>query len=164
MAKTPSKSTAASGETKLVKDLAKILNDAELGEIEYEKGSLKIRVAKQSSAAPAATMAAPVAAPIAAAPAPAAPAISSAPAAASADDHKNATKSPMVGTAYIRPSPEAEPFFKPGDMVKSGATVLLIEAMKTFNPITAEKTGKLVSILVEDAQPVEFGEPLFVIE
>lgn len=156
MAKTPSKSTAASGETKLVKDLAKILNDAELGEIEYEKGSLKIRVARQSSAAPAAVVAAPVAAPVAAAPTPA-PIASSAPAVAPADDHKNATKSPMVGTAYIRPSPEAEPFFKPGDMVKSGATVLLIEAMKTFNPITAEKTGKLVSILVEDAQPLNLA-------
>jgi len=144
MAKTPSKSKSTdSAETKLVRDLANILNDTDLTEIEVEKGTLKVRVARETyavAAAPAvaAPMAAPAPAP-AAAPAAAAPA----PAAAPADDHKNAMKSPMVGTAYV---------------------VILIEAMKTFNPITADKTGKITALLVEDAQPVEFGEPLFVIE
>jgi len=163
MAKTPSKSkSTVSAETKLVRDLANILNDTDLTEIEVEKGTLKVRVARETYAVAAAPVAAtPVAAPAPAAPAPVAAA---APAAAPADDHKNAMKSPMVGTAYIRPSPEAEPFVKVGDMVKAGATVILIEAMKTFNPITAEKTGKITALLVDDAQPVEFGEPLFVIE
>ena len=165
--KSPAKSAAVSSDTKLVNDLAKILNEADLGEIEFEKGSLKIRISRNggvmmASAAPAQMMAAPVAAPIATAPsvdaaAPVSPA-------AAAPDHKNATKSPMVGTAYVRPSPEADSFVKVGDTIKAGATVLLIEAMKTFNPITADKTGTLIAILVEDAQPVEFGEPLFVIE
>lgn len=164
MAKTPSKAKKTdSAETKLVRDLANILNDTDLTEIEVEKGTLRVRVARETYA-----MATPTAAPApvaAAAPAPvaAAPA-AAAPAAAPADDHKNAMKSPMVGTAYVRPSPEADPFVKVGDMVKAGATVILIEAMKTFNPITAEKTGKITALLVEDAQPVEFGEPLFVIE
>jgi len=77
--------------------------------------------------------------------------------------HPGTVKSPMVGTAYIRPSPDADQFVKIGDNVKEGDTVLLIEAMKTFNPITAQKTGKITEILVEDAQPVEFGEPLFIV-
>ena len=165
MAKTPSKSKSTdSAETKLVRDLANILNDTDLTEIEVEKGTLKVRVARETyavAAAPAvaAPMAAPAPAP-AAAPAAAAPA----PAAAPADDHKNAMKSPMVGTAYVRPSPDADPFVKVGDKVKEGDTILLVEAMKTFNPITAPKSGKITALLVEDAQPVEFGEPLFVIE
>ena len=70
----------------------------------------------------------------------------------------------MVGTVYIRPNPDADPFFKIGDPVKEGDTILLIEAMKTFNPITAPKSGKLTAMLADDGQPVEFGEPLFVIE
>lgn len=163
MAKTPSKSKASdSAETKLVRDLANILNDTNLTEIEVEKGTLRVRVARETF-----TMAAPVAAaPIVAEPAPvAAASAAAAPVApAPADDYKNAMKSPMVGTAYVRPSPEADPFVKVGDMVKAGATVILIEAMKTFNPITADKTGRLTAVMVEDAQPVEFGEPLFVIE
>ena len=160
MASTPKK--AASADTKLVRELAKILNDTGLTEIEMEKGSLKIRVAKgggqvvQAVAAPA---------PVAAAPAPSQPV--AAPAAKTekkdASAHPGAVKSPMVGTVYTRPSPDADAFVKVGDKVKEGDTIVLIEAMKTFNPITATKSGKIEEILVEDAQPVEFGEVLFII-
>ena len=160
MASTPKK--AASADTKLVRELAKILNDTGLTEIEMEKGSLKIRVAKgggqvvQAIAAPA---------PVAAAPAPSQPV--AAPAAKTekkdASAHPGAVKSPMVGTVYTRPSPDADAFVKVGDKVKEGDTIVLIEAMKTFNPITATKSGKIEEILVEDAQPVEFGEVLFII-
>ena len=78
--------------------------------------------------------------------------------------HLNAIKSPMVGTVYTRPSPDAEPFVKVNDKVKEGDTIVLIEAMKTFNSITATKSGTITNILIEDAQPVEFGDPLFTIE
>ena len=160
MVSTPKKT--ASTDTKLVRELAKILNDTGLTEIEMEKGSLKIRVAKgggqvvQAVAAPA---------PVAAAPAPSQPV--AAPAAKTekkdASAHPGAAKSPMVGTVYTRPSPDADSFVKVGDKVKEGDTIVLIEAMKTFNPITATKSGKIEEILVEDAQPVEFGEVLFII-
>ena len=160
MASTPKKT--ASTDTKLVRELAKILNDTGLTEIEMEKGSLKIRVAKgggqivQAMAAPA---------PVAAAPTPSQPV--AAPAAKTekkdASAHPGAAKSPMVGTVYTRPSPDADAFVKVGDKVKEGDTIVLIEAMKTFNPITATKSGKIEEILVEDAQPVEFGEVLFII-
>ncbi|WP_339335603.1 acetyl-CoA carboxylase biotin carboxyl carrier protein, partial [uncultured Maricaulis sp.] len=92
------------------------------------------------------------AAPAATAAAPAAPA-----------DNPDAVKSPMVGTAYLKPNPDASDFVKVGDQVKKGDTILLIEAMKTFNPITAEKSGTVTEILVADGQPVEYGEPLFVL-
>lgn len=161
MASTPKKT--ASTDTKLVRELAKILNDTGLTEIEMEKGSLKIRVAKgggqivQAMAAPAPVTAA----------APAASQPVAAPAAATekkdAAAHPGAAKSPMVGTVYTRPSPDADAFVKVGDKVKEGDTIVLIEAMKTFNPITATKSGKIEEILVEDAQPVEFGEVLFII-
>lgn len=162
MASTPKKTTGST-DTKLVRELAKILNDTGLSEIEMEKGSLKIRVAKGGGQIVQA-----MAAPISAAPAPAAASQPvAAPAAktekADAASHPGAVKSPMVGTVYTRPSPDADPFFKVGDKVKEGDTIVLIEAMKTFNPITATKSGKIEEILVEDAQPVEFGEALFII-
>jgi len=163
MASTPRKTTGST-DTKLVRELAKILNDTGLTEIEMEKGSLKIRVAKGGSQ---------IVQSVASAPAPAtapAPAISqpvAAPAAktekADVTAHPGAVKSPMVGTVYTRPSPDADAFVKVGDKVKEGDTIVLIEAMKTFNPITATKSGKIEEILVEDAQPVEFGEALFII-
>ncbi|MDB2437617.1 acetyl-CoA carboxylase biotin carboxyl carrier protein [Hellea sp.] len=161
MASTPKKT--ASTDTKLVRELAKILNDTGLTEIEMEKGSLKIRVAKGGGQIVQAMAAAP--APVAA---PAAPAAQSQPASAPAPKkdagaHPGAAKSPMVGTVYTRPSPDADSFVKVGDKVKEGDTIVLIEAMKTFNPITATKSGKIEAILVEDAQPVEFGEVLFII-
>ena len=161
MASTPKKT--AGTDTKLVRELAKILNDTGLTEIEMEKGSLKIRVAKgggqivQAVAAPAP---APAAMPAASQPV-AAPAAKTEKTDASA--HPGAAKSPMVGTVYTRPSPDADAFVKVGDKVKEGDTIVLIEAMKTFNPITATKSGKIEEILVEDAQPVEFGEVLFII-
>jgi acetyl-CoA carboxylase biotin carboxyl carrier protein len=161
MASTPKKT--ASTDTKLVRELAKILNDTGLTEIEMEKGSLKIRVAKGGGqVVQAMAAAAPVAAatPVASQPV-AAPAAKTEKADASA--HPGAVKSPMVGTVYTRPSPDADAFVKVGDKVKEGDTIVLIEAMKTFNPITATKSGKIEEILVEDAQPVEFGEVLFII-
>ena len=156
-------------DSKLVRELADILNDTELTEIEVEKGELRIRVAREVTAAPAvyasqpmhAPMAAPAAAP---APAPAsAPETPAAPGAADAKSHPGAVTSPMVGTVYLRPSPEADQFKKAGDSVKEGETILLVEAMKTFNPITASKSGTLTELLVDDAQPVEYGEALFII-
>ncbi len=160
MASTPKKT--ASPDTKLVRELAKILNDTGLTEIEMEKGSLKIRVAKgggqivQAMAAPA-----PIAA--ASAAAPQSQPVAAPTTKADASAHPGATKSPMVGTVYVRPSPDADAFVKVGDKVKEGDTIVLIEAMKTFNPITATKSGKIEAVLVEDAQPVEFGEVLFII-
>ena len=152
-------------DARLVRKLADILKDTGLSEIEVEHAGLKIRVARELTAAPVnyvqaaapAYAPAPVAAPTAAAPAPAA---ESAPAVARGD----AVKSPMVGTAYLSPQPGADAFIKVGDTVSAGQTLLIVEAMKTMNPIAAPKAGKVVEILVADAQPVEFGEPLVVIE
>ena len=146
----------------VIRELAEILRETELTEIEVERGDLRLRVARELTAAPVHVSApAPAAAPAA----PSAP-VPETPAPSNASDlgaHPGVMKSPMVGTVYHRSSPDADAFAKPGDTVKEGDTILLIEAMKTFNPITAHKTGKLTDILVEDAQPVEFGEPLFII-
>ena len=156
---------ASNSETKLVRELANILNETDLSEIELKRGDLKIRVSKQNGQVISA-----VAAPAVGAPSPAAPQTAQAmppitPAAPTEDaNHPGAVKSPMVGTAYIRPSPDAAPFAAEGKNVSEGDTILLVEAMKTFNPITAPKSGIIKSILVNDAQPVEFGEPLFIIE
>ena len=150
----------------LVRELAAILREADLGEVEVEHECLRIRVSKATSMtppAPAIVQAAPVAAaPVAAAPAaaPAAPTAAAAPAAAPA----NATTSPMVGTVYLSPEPGAKAFVNVGDKVKKGDTLMLIEAMKTFNPVTADVAGTVKEILVDDSQPVEFGEPLIVVE
>ena len=156
-------------DARLVRKLADILKDTGLTEIEVEHAGLKIRVARELTVAAAPTTyvqapqayaaqpAAAVAAPIADAPA-AAPA---APAARAAGD---IVKSPMVGTVYMSPQPGADAFVKVGDTVAAGQTLLIVEAMKTMNPISAPKAGKVVEILVGDSQPVEFGEPLVVIE
>jgi acetyl-CoA carboxylase biotin carboxyl carrier protein len=151
----------------LVRQLADILNDTSLTEIEVERGELRIRVAREITAAPVMHYAAaPAAAP--AAPAPAtAPAPAAAPAAAAAAPAARSgeeVKSPMVGTVYLQPSPEADPFVQPGDKVKKGQTLLIVEAMKTMNPITAPRDGVVSDILVGDGQPVEFGEALVVLE
>lgn len=151
---------ASAFDPKLVRELADILRETELTEIEVERGDLRLRVARTLTAAPVQhVMAAP-----AAAPSTAAPAAPPAPAPDGKEAPVNATPSPMVGTVYIRPNPDADPFFKVGEPVKEGDTILLIEAMKTFNPIIAPKSGKLTSMLVDDGQPVEFGEALFVID
>lgn len=158
------KTPAAPGEaidTKLVRKLADILGDTGLSEIEVENETLRIRVTRQAAAATV-TYAAPAPAP---APAVAAPsAAPAAPAEAAAPQRGEAVKSPMVGTVYLQPQPGADPFVKPGDKVKEGQTLLIIEAMKTMNPIPAPKAGTVVEVLVGDAQPVEFGEPLVVLE
>ncbi len=158
--KTPGKTSATQPDVSLVKALAKILNDANLSEIEMKTGSVEVRLSKHGGQFVQAGPAPMVAAPVASAPSP----VAVAPATkADASAHPGAVKSPMVGTAYIRSSPDSEPFVKVGDKVKEGDTVLLVEAMKTFNPITAPKSGKIEEVLVEDAQPIEFGETLFII-
>lgn len=148
----------------LIRDLADILNDTNLSEIEVELGDLKLRVSRHAPVVHAAVAApAPVALPAAAPASVAAPA-AAAPAPAQADLSKNAVPSPMVGTAYLAPAPDAAPFIEVGQTVKEGQTLLIIEAMKTMNQIPAPRAGTVKAILVEDAQPVEFGEPLVVIE
>jgi acetyl-CoA carboxylase biotin carboxyl carrier protein len=150
-------------DTKLVRKLADILTETNLSEIEVEHEGLKIRVAKTLTAAPVQYAAAPAPAPVAAT-APAAPVAAAAPAAAPARAKGDTVNSPMVGSVYLQPQPGADPFVKVGDTVSAGQTLMIIEAMKTMNPIPATKAGRVVEILVEDGQPVEFGEPLAVIE
>jgi len=161
MASSP-KASADPIDARLVRKLADILNDTGLSEIEVEHGGLKIRVAKTLTAAPV-HVAAPAPVTLAAAPV-AAPASATAAAEPRAVHAGEVVKSPMVGTVYLQPQPEAEPFVKVGDTVQAGQTLMIVEAMKTMNPIPAPKGGRIAEILVEDAQPVEFGEPLVVIE
>ena len=143
----------------LVRELAGVLNDTGLSEIEVERGDLRIRVAKTLSAAPAAI--------VAAAPAPTVIVGHGAPTAPTATTPQppagDQVKSPMVGTVYLQAQPGAPAFAKVGDKVNEGQTLLLIEAMKTMNPVTAPRGGTLAAILVADGQPVEYGEPLAVI-
>ncbi|WP_292045611.1 MULTISPECIES: acetyl-CoA carboxylase biotin carboxyl carrier protein [unclassified Brevundimonas] len=149
----------------LVRQLAEILNETDLTEVEVERGELRIRVAREITvnAAPVQYAAAP-------APVAAAPAAATAPAAMPSDPATivaragEEVKSPMVGTAYLQPSPEAPAFVQPGDKVKKGQTLLIVEAMKTMNPIQAPRDGVVADILVGDAQPVEFGEALVLLE
>ena len=142
----------------LVRSLAELLDQTNLTEIEYDTGSLRIRVARQGL--PMAVHHA----------VPAAPAVAAAPVAQPAtvpDDasaHPGAVTSPMVGVAYMSPEPGAAKFIEVGATVSEGQTLMLIEAMKTFNPIRAPRGGKVTRILVTDGQPVEFGEPLVIIE
>jgi acetyl-CoA carboxylase biotin carboxyl carrier protein len=144
-------------DTEFVRKLAQVLHETNLGEIELADGDRKIRVARPAVVAAAA----PVSAPLAAAPAPAA---ATPVAAADAAKNPGAVKSPMVGTAYLLPEPGKPPFVHIGDKVVAGQTLLIIEAMKTFNPIKAPKAGVLKQILIDNAQPVEFGEPLMIVE
>lgn len=141
----------------LIRDLAGILNDTNLTEIEVELGDLKVRVSRQAPAIHAVAAAQPAHAPAAAQPVAAA-------APAAPDVSKNAVASPMVGTAYLAPSPDAKAFIEVGQKVKEGQTLLIIEAMKTMNQIPSPRAGTVTAILFEDAQPVEYGMPLVVIE
>ncbi|MGR4865117.1 acetyl-CoA carboxylase biotin carboxyl carrier protein [Caulobacter sp. LARHSG274] len=149
-------------DARLVRKLADILKDTGLSEIEVEHAGLKIRVARELTVAAATQyVQAPAAPAYAPAPAPAAAPAAEAAAPARAGE---AVKSPMVGTVYLSPQPGADAFIKVGDNVTAGQTLLIVEAMKTMNPISAPKAGKVVEILVADAQPVEFGEPLVIVE
>jgi acetyl-CoA carboxylase biotin carboxyl carrier protein len=141
----------------LLRELAELLATNDLTEIEVEDGDRKIKVRRESAPVMAY---APAPAPVAPAAPAAAPSEAAAPAAAPAD----AVKSPMVGTAFLSPEPGAKPFIAPGQTVKAGDTLLIIEAMKVMNPIVAPKAGKIAQILIGDAQPVEFDQPLVVIE
>jgi acetyl-CoA carboxylase biotin carboxyl carrier protein len=146
----------------LVRELARMVAETDLTEIEVEKGDLRIRVARKIETvsvqvAPSAPAAA--AAPVAAAPAALAPAP-----AKSGAGHPGAVPSPMVGTAYLRPSPDAKPFIEIGTTVQAGDKLLLVEAMKTFNEIVAPRAGTVTAIFIEDGMPVEYGEALLVLE
>ncbi len=145
----------------VVRELAGILDGAGLSEIEVEDGDRKIRVSRGGGGAPAPVHA--VAAPAVMPAAAAAPAAEMAPASTPADDHAGAQKSPMVGTAYLAPDPDAGNFVSVGDKVAVGDTLLIVEAMKVMNPIAAESAGTIKAILVENGQPVEFDQPLVVI-
>jgi acetyl-CoA carboxylase biotin carboxyl carrier protein len=154
-----SKDAASSIDPRRVRQLADILIETGLSEIEVEQNGQRIRVAREITAAPTTIYAtAPQAAPGAAQAAAPAAATPEAPA------RGESVKSPMVGTIYLRPQPDADPFVRVGDRVQEGQTLLIVEAMKTMNPIPSPREGVILEILVDDAQPVEFGEPLFVIE
>jgi acetyl-CoA carboxylase biotin carboxyl carrier protein len=149
---------APSIDQELIRQLAMLLKETDLSEIEIEQDDLRIRIASGSSGHGRFVE---YAAPPAHAPAPVAP--TEAPASASVANDADTLKSPMVGTSYFAPAPGASPYVQIGDKVKAGQTVMIVEAMKTMNQIAAHKAGTIKAILVEDAQPVEFGEPLMVI-
>jgi acetyl-CoA carboxylase biotin carboxyl carrier protein len=164
MARQPDDKTAAKFATSdgaLIRELALLLDETSLTEIEIERAGLRVRVARNVSIAASV----PVAASVATARAPAGAPIA-APAAAAADfsKHPGAVPSPMVGTAYWASEPGAKPFIEVGAKVSVGQTLLIIEAMKTMNQIPSPRAGTVTQILVEDGQPVEFGEPLIIIE
>lgn len=144
----------------LVEALAEIAARHDLSEVEIDHSGLKIRVARERQAAPVLHAVAPVAA--AAAPLAVAPVVAVPAAAPEADP--NAVRSPMVGTAYLRPSPESKPFIEIGATVKAGDKVMLVEAMKTYNEIVAPRAGRVTAIFVQDGSPVEYDQPLMVIE
>ena len=150
-------------DTKLIRQLADMLNETDLTEIEVEEGALRIRLARGGDSVPMTQVApmvapAPVAAPVAAA-VPAKPTEAAPTATASGPT----IPSPMVGTAYLSPAPGADPFIQVGDKIKKGQTVMIVEAMKTMNQIEATQDGVIASIAVEDGQPVEFGQTLIVL-
>jgi len=147
-----------------IRELAQILRDSDLTEIELVDNDVRVKLVRQISVAPMAMpMAAPIAMPAAGAPA----AVAAAPAAAAGvddADHPGAVTSPMVGVAYLSSEPTAAPFVTVGSKVAQGQTLLLIEAMKTYNQIKAPRAGTVTRILVESGTPVEFGEPLMIVE
>ncbi len=142
---------------KLIKKLAKLLDETGLAEIEYGEGDVNIRVSKGGTN---------ISHSVGPAPAPAAPAAENAPATTidSHAEHPGVVTSPMVGVVYTSPEPGAAAFVNVGDSVSAGQVVMLIEAMKVFNQIKAPKSGKVTKILVESGSPVEFGEPLLIVE
>jgi acetyl-CoA carboxylase biotin carboxyl carrier protein len=149
-------------DTEFVRKLAAILEETHLGEIELADGERRIRVARPQVTVAAAPVA--MAQPIAMAQAAGSGGVPAASAAADFSTHPGAVKSPMVGTAYLAPEPGKPVFVNAGDKITAGQTLLIIEAMKTFNPIKAPKAGTVTQILIENAQPVEFGQPLMIVE
>jgi len=141
----------------VIRELAKLLDETGLTEIEFERDGVSVRVARHLSAPSSRTRSAE---------APPSAAMSPAPAAASLDptQHPGAVISPMVGTAYLGPAPGARPFVEVGSQVKTGEPLLIIEAMKTMNQIPAPRSGTVIQVLVGDGQPVEYGQPLMIIE
>lgn len=163
-----SKAKSFATETKLVQDLAAIFDDRELTELELETDQISIRLSRGQQGQTMLSMPQPTAAPVAQAPAaPSAPVTAEpAPQASAADlaSHEGALRSPMVGTVYRAPEPGAADFVSEGDTVKKGQTLFIVEAMKVMNPITAPADGTVTKILVDNAQPIEFDQPLAVIE
>lgn len=157
-------------DSQVIKDLAELLNATGLTEIEIESGGMRIKVARSGGQATTAYVPAPppVETPVAApAEAQATTEVAASSESAPAEDpasHPGAVKSPMVGTAYLSPEPGAAAFIKVGDKVSEGQTLLIVEAMKTMNPITAPRAGKITQIIVQNEQPVEFDQPLVIIE
>ncbi len=143
----------------LVRQLATLLDDTNLTEIEVQDGERRIKVARNITVGAAAPV---YAAPAAAAPAPAAAASAAAPEAPA--DHPGTVKSPMVGTVYLAPEPGAKPFAAIGDKVAAGQTLLIVEAMKVMNAIPAPRAGTIKAVMVESGQPVEYDQPLIVVE
>ena len=154
----PNEASARGVDLSVVAALAQIAGRPDLSEVEIEHNGLRVRVARERRAAPVSYAVA------AAAPPTTLPVETAAPAPVSPGDHPGSVKSPMVGTAYLRPSPEAKPFVEVGSIVKAGDKLLLVEAMKTFNEIVAPKPGKVLGILVEDGTPVEYGQALIIVE
>ena len=142
----------------LIRELSELLDETGLSEIEIERDGQRVRVARNvgRGGAPAAHIAPPAAAP--------APIAMSSPASADPTKHPGVVICPMVGTAYMAPEPGAKPFIEVGSHVKAGDTLLIVEAMKTMNQIPAPRSGTVKQILIEDGQPVEFGQPLVIVE
>jgi acetyl-CoA carboxylase biotin carboxyl carrier protein len=151
-----SKPAGNSAESALIRELALLLDETNLTEIEIERAGLRVRVARTISIA--------AAMPASHLPAAAAPAAASGPAVVDIAKHPGMVPSPMVGTAYWASEPGAKPFVEVGSKVTAGQTLLIIEAMKTMNQIPSPRAGTVMQILIEDGQPVEFGEPLMIIE
>lgn len=151
--------TSSSNEAKFIKELANILSDADLAELEYETEAVAIRLSRVSSASPVATGQSPTAAAIIPSVIESASEVPINPA-----DNPGAILSPMVGTVYTSPEPDAPAFIVKGDSVNAGQTLLIVEAMKVMNPITAPKAGKVAKVFVRNAQPIEFGEVLVIVE
>lgn len=157
-------------DTQMVSDLAQILRDTDLTEIEVEQGEMRVRVSREPApqyvthSAPVAAPSAPSTAPAAPSTAPAAAANGDATAPAATHDKSREVPAPMVGTIYLAPAPDADNFIKVGSQVKEGETLLIIEAMKVMNQIAAPHSGKVTQLFVEDGDPVEYGQPMLVIE
>jgi acetyl-CoA carboxylase biotin carboxyl carrier protein len=161
----PAPASATAIDADLLRTIAELVAGSDLTEFEVEKGDLRIRAARMPAAASVVAAPPPLVQPLHTA-LPPTPKSAASPSSAPAEpaEFVDAVKSPMVGTAYLRPNPDAKPFIEIGARVSVGDKLLLIEAMKTFNDIVATKSGVVTAILIEDGQPVEYGEPLLVIE